>query len=629
MKKIYLLVPAMLVAVTGMSQLVNTTQKTALTEQNPALADPSQINTTQHPDANASDRAAGDVIWETDFGYSANWDITMTGGTANPTHNWVIGSSTTWSLPAMSSTSGAPYATCQNGNPSGGTQYAGGTYTLAMDSVFDLSSYAKVLLEFEQFGAKFNDLQTCEVSTNGGTVWTTVNSNANRPGLFLGAGDFYANTEFVQFDITSAIAGNPANVRIRFVLTWPSSVTSPGITYGWMIDDVKLREGYQYDVELVNPFLSVGQWPADISKIPGSQATDVTFSATVVNRGTSALTGLSTTANVPSASFSGSSTGSALAIGAADSLVVTTVLTTPATNGNHPITFGLTANETLANTYNDGATESIQVTTNIMAVDRYDGTEESITSTFFGWSAPTGSTATIGNVFEVYADGVIGGVQVGIRDYSTTESAEGNILVIQLWKFDGTDFVFEYAYEDYIVEGGDVGDIAEVIFPDQQQVTAGDIYYIGAGYYIGSEVYVMMAGTSPIGTVFGTDDVLVTLVDSDPTVTVVGSPVVRAIFKDYTAIEEQTATNFTIGQNVPNPFDNTSVITYTLNEASNVSVQITDVTGKVVQTITPGTQVAGTYTLTIDAANLADGMYFYTFTVGNEIVTKQMVVSKK
>ena len=83
-----------------------------------------------------------------------------------------------------------------------------------------------------------------------------------------------------------------------------------------------------------------------------------------------------------------------------------------------------------------------------------------------------------------------------------------------------------------------------------------------------------------------------------------------------------------VAQNVPNPFNGSTVVNYNLTEASNVSIEVVDVTGKVVSTINEGTQAAGEHNVTIDGSNLAEGTYFYTFTAGTYQVTKRMVVSK-
>ncbi|MBL7899264.1 MAG: T9SS type A sorting domain-containing protein, partial [Crocinitomicaceae bacterium] len=335
------------------------------------------------------------------------------------------------------------------------------------------------------------------------------------------------------------------------------------------------------------------------------------------------------TANCASAGFTGTSGGSALAAGDKDSLVVTTVFPAPSTVGNKTLTYSVDATETLENTYNDAASETIKITNNIMAADWYDGTDASISGTFYGWSAPTGGSTTIGNIMEVYEDGGISGVRVGVRDWSGTTNSSGNTLIVEIWKFNGTEMVYEYSFEDYIVDPSDIGTLAEVIFDEPLAVSAGDILYVGAGWYNGSEVYVMMSGESPVGTVYGTDGSdLYYLADPDPTETNFGSPVVRAIFIDNIGVEEIAANNFTVGQNIPNPFSANSTINYTLTEAAYVTVSFTDVTGKVVKTITPGNVDAGTYTMTVDGSDMAEGVYFYTFTAGDNKITKQMVVSK-
>lgn len=628
MKKIYLFVTAISFAATGVAQLVTYPTKTLKTQYD--LASPEQLNTIANRPSTMQERAAGDVIWETSFDYSANWQTTVTSGAANATHNWIIGSATTWFFPGITSTSGAPYATCLNGDPSGGTHYPGGSFILELDSVFDLSAITNnILVEFEQYGGRYNDSQFFEISTDGGTIWTPVYSNEKIPGMFWGAGQPYNDPHFIQFDITNAIAGNPSNVRIRFHLTWDSAITSPGVTYGWYIDDIKMREAYDYDVALVDPYISVGQWPSVVTQLPTMQLTDITFSATVRNNGNMALTGVDFAANCAAAGFSGTSGGSALAAGAGDSLVVSTVFPAPSTTGNKVLTYSVDATESLSNTYDDAATETIKITSNIMAADWYDGTDESITSTFWGWAAPSGGTATIGNIMEVYEDGGISGVRVGVRDYSGTTNSEGNTLVVEIWKYDGTDLVFEYSYEDYIVDASDIGTLAEVMFDEPLEVFAGDILYVGAGWYDGADVPVMMSGESPIGTVFGTDgSTLYTLSDPDPTETNIGSPVVRAIFIDNIGVEEIAKNDFTVGQNIPNPFAANSTINYTLTEAAYVTVSFTDITGKVVKTMTPGNLTAGTYSLNVDGSDMAEGVYFYTFTVGDNKITKQMVVSK-
>jgi len=86
--------------------------------------------------------------------------------------------------------------------------------------------------------------------------------------------------------------------------------------------------------------------------------------------------------------------------------------------------------------------------------------------------------------------------------------------------------------------------------------------------------------------------------------------------------------NLSVSQNVPNPFTGSTVVSYNLNEASTVSLQIMDVTGKVISTINEGSQAAGAHNISVDGTSLAVGTYFYTLTAVTYQVTKRMVVSK-
>ena len=44
--------------------------------------------------------------------------------------------------------------------------------------------------------------------------------------------------------------------------------------------------------------------------------------------------------------------------------------------------------------------------------------------------------------------------------------------------------------------------------------------------------------------------------------------------------------------------------------------------------INQGNQAAGKYTIDLNSTDFAEGIYFYTFTIGEKQITKRMVVSK-
>ncbi|MBK6526217.1 MAG: T9SS type A sorting domain-containing protein [Crocinitomicaceae bacterium] len=584
-------------------------------------------NSTVVTDANSGsqDRAGGDIIWQNNFNTSTNWIATAPVGAGSaPDYGWSIGNTVnTWAsgFDATMNTTGN-YARFRNGTSS--TEFEGGPFTFEFDSVFNLSAVPAPNIAFEQYGARFITVQAVQVSVNGGTTWTTVGTNNDIPPLTSGGGSDYPNPMTRTYNISAAIAADPTNVRIR--LFWDGAMNGPSmnyIDYGWYVDNIRIVEGYSYDLQNegthhrsgVGTIMPTGM---PYYMIPTTQITTIDFAGTVSNQG--ALTHTGTTLNVSvnngSVVYTGTSTPINLAPNATDSVSTATQFT-PSSIGTYDVTYWFDGTNTEEITNNDTTYDSFEVTAYTYAKDNgiQAGGIAEVTST-------AGGTFSIGNVFEIFEPGVIGAVDIFITDLATNDDL-GQEIYAEVYKWDGSQYTLQSSSENYQILPGDLDGFIKLVLNDPVTVAAGDDILILSAHYGGTPIEIGTAQALEEGTVLGfTNGSLFSLIAPE-------APMVRADMRDFTAIEEESASTFAIGQNVPNPFNNSSVITYTLNEASNVSVQITDVTGKVVQTITPGSQVAGTYTLTIDAANLADGMYFYTFTVGNEIVTKQMVVSKK
>lgn len=85
--------------------------------------------------------------------------------------------------------------------------------------------------------------------------------------------------------------------------------------------------------------------------------------------------------------------------------------------------------------------------------------------------------------------------------------------------------------------------------------------------------------------------------------------------------------------NRPNPFNPSTDITYSVEEASVISVQIFDLTGRLVQSYEPGFQVIGTYSVTWEGqlANglpVPSGIYFYRISAGDQSLVQRMLLLK-
>ncbi len=78
----------------------------------------------------------------------------------------------------------------------------------------------------------------------------------------------------------------------------------------------------------------------------------------------------------------------------------------------------------------------------------------------------------------------------------------------------------------------------------------------------------------------------------------------------------------------PNPFNPTTTIRYSIAHPSNVTLQVFDLTGKVVATLANGRQSTGSYEVMWDASKLNSGIYFYRLTADNQSFTGRMLLIK-
>ena len=95
--------------------------------------------------------------------------------------------------------------------------------------------------------------------------------------------------------------------------------------------------------------------------------------------------------------------------------------------------------------------------------------------------------------------------------------------------------------------------------------------------------------------------------------------------------EEQTPEipmQFLLSQNYPNPFNASTVIRYSLPQASDVKIAIYDILGRKVETLVQEDQPAGYHHVTWDASNQSSGLYFYRIQAGEYAETRKMVLLK-
>lgn len=88
------------------------------------------------------------------------------------------------------------------------------------------------------------------------------------------------------------------------------------------------------------------------------------------------------------------------------------------------------------------------------------------------------------------------------------------------------------------------------------------------------------------------------------------------------------ADGFALYQNYPDPFNPMTTITYQLPASGTVRLELFDLLGRKVRTLTDEYQRAGRYSVQVDASGLASGTYYYRLASAGRTATRRMVLMK-
>ncbi|MBL1214166.1 MAG: T9SS type A sorting domain-containing protein [Ignavibacteriae bacterium] len=101
------------------------------------------------------------------------------------------------------------------------------------------------------------------------------------------------------------------------------------------------------------------------------------------------------------------------------------------------------------------------------------------------------------------------------------------------------------------------------------------------------------------------------------------------VLTDIKEISGLVPDEFSLSQNYPNPFNPSTSIEFSINELSNVSLDIYTITGELVGSLISGKEfAAGTYKVSFDASRLSSGIYLYSLRAGNNTLTRKMTLIK-
>ncbi|MCP4634348.1 MAG: T9SS type A sorting domain-containing protein [candidate division Zixibacteria bacterium] len=87
-------------------------------------------------------------------------------------------------------------------------------------------------------------------------------------------------------------------------------------------------------------------------------------------------------------------------------------------------------------------------------------------------------------------------------------------------------------------------------------------------------------------------------------------------------------TNISLDQNYPNPFNASTTIPFTITKSGNVSLDVYNLSGQLVETVLEEYKNAGQHVVTWDASTYSSGVYFYKLHTADVTITKKMNLMK-
>lgn len=571
-------------------------------------------------------KAPGDLIYSNDFSNSAQWFMNAPNIQGQWVHTTTTPANVDTYMGAMASTSAANGFGAFDGisfllAPPVDPQDA---YMELLDTL-DLSAYPAVSINFEQRYRAFNTDQTfLEVSGDNGLTWTQIEVNdaipTNDP----------ATQNTLNINVSPYIGG-ASQALIRFRWLSPSGDDSFGSGYGWMVDDLEVREAQAYDIALnTTSWYHNSLYKIEYSNVPLSQVAPVTFDGTIENIGAAAMPGTTMSVNVTGAG-TGSVASTPMSLAPLTTMSVeTSTAFTPVATVTYDAIYTVSGDSADADLLNNTIADAWDVTNFVYGKD--DGAMVGSFGPFDDDLDGIDDPYEFIVEYELNNNITVTGVQVCLG----TASTDGAEIYYNLYYDDGAGgWIPEYdgltqPVPTRIVNTADftaAGGANWINLPYPSPITVDPLtspaIYAVVGYQIDPVNY-CTAGAAPdtsnyisvFATTAGQTNYFVT-----------SKPMIR-FSEDMTIGMDEDEVNVALGQNIPNPFNGTTAIPFSLVNPANVEFIVTDVMGKIVERRDLGTLSSGDHNVTYESSDLAGGIYYYSIIADGKKSTKKMSVAK-
>ncbi len=507
--------------------------------------------------------------------------------------------------------------------------------------IMDFSEHPSVLIGFEQMFKYFNSPRmVLEVSNDNGAHWATFD-------LKMGTSSMtnvlnLPNDEVAHYNanLTDVAGGQP---EVTITITWEGSML-----YFWMLDDIFLYEGWDYDlkmnhweIQLVDE--NAEDAPGFYYMMPKSQIIPLGgFQASVINYGDYEINNIHLNVainknhieqfNANSEFISYKDVGDP-----ADTLLIEENYT-PVDFGHYEISFSMMGDEEDQAPENNSQSYYFHVTDSVFA--RTPDISEANESPWKNYYYYTHEGDIMGVEFNPIEDCTASSISVFISRsnmyvdfmfvlYEITAGEGDDLEMIELISSEMTwvdSLVLEQGWVTLPLDPDGIGEFMK----------AGKRYIAGVQFW----TYIEEADLADRGDTFwlgstqdypdsydkqwwyGSYDGLWTQGSNN-------SKMIRLNIDNHENIIDGVPNSLnlsSLSQNYPNPFNTSTQIDYTLANEEAVLIEIKDISGRIVQSLDEGYKSAGKHSAIFSRSDLDAGLYFYTLKAGETIETKRMTI---
>lgn len=582
----------------------------------------------KRPTEKPTNRVGGGSLWEEDFGggFPAGWAVdNVTGNnswkwTTNGSHGYWNGTNATGYADPISSTTAANGFLISDvdsanhfsfGQPSGTTYQFQESY-FATNAIDLGASYSSLLLQFEQ-SFRFNNSVDLNVQVSPDSVnWTTYTVQGA-----VGNNTTSADPALANVNISAAV-GSSQTVYLR--IGWNARV------YFWMIDDMKIVQGQDNDLELTKAYHGDIVLDFQYSKIPLEQASEMVIGAIVTNLGGITQTNVAVNYDIKRNGTSVSNGSfpfpSSISAAVSDTVWYSTGFT-PSQYGDYSVEMTVSADNADENLSNQSGVSMFEITDSIFAHDYDDNFTVQV------WGQATNGVANAyghGNLFVPANNGsTIHAVDVAFgsnTNWNRSIIAEVHEIGANIQDIvDSYQTVYDIVESD--VNGGSNFFFKTIVFDDEVQMNAGTGYIIALQSEGGTDSLWVLGNT-------GDEDFSTVLYGPYGTGGAINwyngwnhTPAIRMrINAEPAGVTEKTYNAaFAV---YPNPAkENINIVSNFDNKITQVS--LVDLEGKIIRTWS-ASKNAGASSLNFDVSGLSPGVYFVNISSETVLKVEKLII---